>query len=119
MLVYIADDQRDVRCALRCLIEAQSGFQWSGEAANAPQLIAYLRNNCPDLLLLDWELPGMRASILLAQIHLFCPTLRVIALSVSPEAYDEALRSGVQGFVSKGDPPERLLAALRSVIAPI
>lgn len=119
MLVYIADDQRDVRCALKCTIEAQPGLQWAGEAANAAQLLAHLRTACPDLVLLDWELSGMRASILMTQIHLYCPTVRVIALSVSPEAYDEALRAGVHGFASKGDPPERLLAAIRRISAPI
>ena len=119
MYVFVADDQRDVRCALRCLIEQQADLRWAGEAFSAAQLLAHLRTVCPDLVLLDWELSGCDGRDLMVQIQAICPDVRVIALSVSPEAYDEALQSGVQGFASKGDPPERLLTAMRTVKDPI
>jgi DNA-binding NarL/FixJ family response regulator len=65
----------------------------------------------PDLVLLDWELPGFSPDLLVTLREL-CPSLAVIALSGQPEARREALRAGAGTFVSEGDPPERLLAAI-------
>ncbi len=116
MHALLADDQPDVRCALTCLLQQESDFQLTSEASSATELLAYLSVSCPDLVLLDWELSGVSGRDLMAQIRAVCPNAVVIALSVRPEARLEALESGVQGFVSKGDPPERLLAMVRRVI---
>ena len=113
MNIILADDQFDVRCALKCLFESEADLQVIGEASSVAELLAQVALACPDLVLLDWELPGMTGHDLLLTLRALCPAVRLIALSVRPEARDEALRAGVQGFVSKGDPPERLLAALR------
>jgi DNA-binding NarL/FixJ family response regulator len=64
-------------------------------------------------VLLDWELPGLQAAnSLLPALRALCPRLSVIALSGKPEARRAALAAGADGFVSKGDPPERLMAAV-------
>ncbi len=78
----------------------------------------WLINACPDLLLLDWELPGMNGRDLLLQVRALCPHVKVIALSVTPEAREEALAAGADGFVSKGDPPDCLLMAIHAVAPP-
>jgi hypothetical protein len=44
-----------------------------------------------------------------------CPDLCVIALSGRPEARQAAIYAGADAFVSKADPPERLLMTIRSV----
>ncbi len=66
----------------------------------------------PDLMLLDWELPGGRALRALRDIQAVRPGVMVVALSGRPEARWAALAAGVNAFVSKGEPPERLLAAV-------
>ena len=111
--ILIADDQHEVREALKCTLEDEIGVQLVSEATSADELLAYLRLICPDLILLDWELPGMSSAQLLAQARAVCPSLKLIALSGRPEACAEAMKAGVQDFVSKGDPPDRLLAAIR------
>jgi two-component system response regulator DesR len=104
-----------VREALRCVLEDQEDIQLVSEATSAAELLAHLALRCPDLVLLDWELPGMSGVELMAQARAVCPALKLIALSVRPEACSEATSAGVECFVSKGDPPERLLAAVRRV----
>ncbi len=113
--VVLADDQCEVREALKCLLEDQVGIHLAHEAASGDDLLAYLWHGCPDLILLDWELPGLGGAALLQRAREICPSLKLIALSGRPEACAEAMRAGVQDFVSKGDPPERLLAAVRRV----
>jgi CheY-like chemotaxis protein len=63
-------------------------------------------------VLLGWELPGATEIDLLPAIRRIGPKLPVIALSGRLEARQIALAAGVDAFVSKSDPPERLLAAI-------
>ncbi len=113
MCVLLADDQSKVRSALRLLLQQQSDIDVLGEAVDATGLLDWVRVTCPDLVLLDWELPGRQPSAdLLAALRTQCPHLVVIALSGRPEARAAALAAGADAFVSKGDPPEALLAAI-------
>lgn len=112
MRVLIADDQPDVRSALCLLLEQQPGISVVGEVTDTSQLSKWLRANSADLVLLDWELPGQQASELLAALRTLCPNVAVIALNSCPQTRRAALTAGADDFVSKGDPPEQLLAAI-------
>ena len=113
MRVLLADDQAKVRSALRLLLEQLPGVEILGEAADTTVLLDWAKVACPDLVLLDWELPGLPAAALLRVLCYQCPNLRVIALSSRPEVRQAALEAGADAFASKGDPPERLLAAVQ------
>jgi DNA-binding NarL/FixJ family response regulator len=113
MRILLADDQPKVRFALRTLLERQPGFEVVGEARSGQDLRDQIDPARPDLVLLDWELPGERALDTLFDLRTMYPTLRVIALSGRSEARQAALQAGVDAFVSKSDPPERLLSAIR------
>jgi DNA-binding NarL/FixJ family response regulator len=112
MQVLLADDQAKVRSALRLLLEHEPDVAILGEAVDTTGLLDWIKATEPDLILLDWELPGLPATALLPLLHALHPNLRVVALSGRPEARQAALDAGVDAFVSKGDPPERLLAAV-------
>jgi len=112
MRVLLADDQSKVRSALRLVLEQQPGVSILGEAVDVTGLLDWMKAACPDVVLLDWELPGLEADSLLPTLRELCPRLSVIALSGRPEARRAALDTGVDAFVSKGDLPERLLAAV-------
>jgi DNA-binding NarL/FixJ family response regulator len=83
-----------------------------GEAANVDDLLTEAETTCPDLVLLDWELPDLLTDGTLATLQKTCPNVRVVALSGQPEAQPTALASGVDAFVSKAHPAESLLAAI-------
>jgi DNA-binding NarL/FixJ family response regulator len=113
MRVLVADDQAEVRSAMRFLLEHEPNPHVVGEAVDATDLLDMVRRRHPDLVLLDWELPGRKVQDLLSLLHSTRPDLMVIALSGRPEVRRSALDAGAHAFVSKGDPPERLLAAIR------
>ena len=113
MRILLADGRPKVRFALRVLLERQPGLEVVGEASDACQLLTRLGEIRPDLVLLGWELPGLTALGSLSGMRDVCPGLSVIALSGRPEARKAALAAGADGFVSKVDPPSRLLAAVR------
>ena len=112
MQILLADNQPQVRFGLNVLLEHQTGIEIVGEATNARDLLAQSRQMCPDLILLDWNLPKMQAEDLLAQLREICPNVVVIVLSGRPEAHQAALDAGADGFVGKYELPERLLAAI-------
>ena len=112
MRILIADDQPKVRFALRVALERQPGSKTVGEVTDAADLIAQAHSFAPNLLLLDWDLPGMPAPDLIRQLRQICPQLLVIVLSEKSELAPLAITVGANAFVSKADPPEHLLAAI-------
>jgi DNA-binding NarL/FixJ family response regulator len=112
MRILVADSQPRVRFALRVLLEQQPGLEVVGEAADSRELLVQVGSTSPDLVLLGWELPGLPAVDSLLALRQIRSDLMVIALSGRPEARQVALDAGANAFVSKSDPPERLLAAI-------
>lgn len=114
MRILIADDQPKVRFALRVVLEQRPGSKQVGEAVDAASLLAQARAICPDLVILDWDLPGMPAPDLQIQLRKVCPDLLVIALSGNQEAQRAALGAGADAFVCKCDSPDQLLSAIEA-----
>ncbi len=112
MRILIADDEPKVRFALRVSLEQHPGFKTIGEAIDAEDLLAQTNVICPDLILLDWDLPGLPAAELLIALRRICPRLRVLVLSEKPEVHQAASRAGASAFVCKGESPDRLRSAL-------
>ncbi len=122
MRVLLADDQPTLRSAVRLLLEQEPDVTIAAEATDVASLCARTAELHPDLLLLDWELPGLNTTgstgsvrLVINSLYASCPNLHIIVLSGRPEAGRHALAAGASDFVSKADPPERLLAALRRV----
>jgi DNA-binding NarL/FixJ family response regulator len=125
MRVLVADDHAAVRSALRRLLKEQPGFHVVGEVVSGTELLDQVAATQPDLVLLNWELRGLshtshltagrvRRSLLNA-LHSLRSHPKVIALSSRPELRHAALNAGADAFVSKRDPPERLLRTLRTL----
>lgn len=112
MRVLIADDQADVRYAYHVLLGSRPGLVIVGEAKNAEELLVKALDTYPDVVLLDWELPGFKGVGHLDHLRRALPGLIVIALSGRSEVSHRALKAGANAFVSKVEPPERLLAAI-------
>ena len=111
--ILIGDAQPRVRFGLRLLLEQQPGWRVTGEAEDAHLLLDHIRLGCPDLVLLDWELPGMPVTELLATIRRACPRLRVVFMSSKDELRQAALQAGADIFAYKADSPEKLLEQIR------
>ena len=110
--ILLADDQGQVRSALRLLLAQEADLAVVGEAADATGLLLAVADKAPDLLLLDWELPGLPVGQLLRLLQFERPDLQIIVMSSRPEVERQALALGIQAFMSKSEPPERVLAAI-------
>jgi DNA-binding NarL/FixJ family response regulator len=112
MRILLADDQVRVRSALRLLLEQEPGFQVVGETADATGLLLAVAEKAPDLVLLDWELPGLPAAQLIRLLGYERPFLKIIAMSSRPEVAQFVLEAGADAFLSKSEPPEYVLLTL-------
>lgn len=109
MRILLADGQPKVRHALRVLLERQTDLEIIGEAGDAVALLQQLGRVSPDMILLDWEINGQSPRHLVGTIRELLPSSILIALSGRGEARLDALKAGADRFISKTDPPERLL----------
>lgn len=116
MKLLIGDVQPRVRFGLRLLFEQQPGWTVVGEVEDAQALLDAVHIDCPDIVLIDWELPGIPAEELLALIRQQCPCLGVVFMSGKLELRSMALLAGADIFVYKADPPEKLLEQIREFI---
>jgi two-component system LytT family response regulator len=108
----IVDDERLARRELRRLLEPQDAVEVVGEAANADEAEAALREHDPDLLLLDVQMPGDSGFDLLERLD-------AVPHVVFVTAYDEyairAFEVNALDYLVKPVEPERLKSAIETV----
>jgi DNA-binding NarL/FixJ family response regulator len=114
MRILLAESRPRVRFALRALLGELPGLQIVGEATHGQDLLVQVEASCPDLVLLSWGFPGLSGDDLLLALRGACDDLYVIVLSGRPEERQAVLDAGANAFVSKVEPPERLLAVIAS-----
>ena len=117
--VLVADDQSMVRAGLRLLLSREEGIEVVAEAGNGRDAVARAARFDPDVVLMDIRMPELDGLEATRQILAANPSTRVIVLTTFnlDEYVYEALRFGASGFVLKDDPPEQLIAAVRTVAA--
>ena len=108
--VLLADDDDALRSALALLLQTRLGVTVIAEAASMEEALDVARAGQPDLILLDWELPGGSRQQRLEALRVVAPHARLIVASARPESATPALASGADAFVNKTGPPEIILA---------
>ena len=115
MRILIADDEPRVRSALRLLLHQESCTSEIDEAGDAEAMMRCAARKHLDLVILDWNLPKMGGYTALKTLRAVQPDVAIVVLSGQSEMRNAALATGADAFVSKGDPPERLLATIANL----
>jgi DNA-binding NarL/FixJ family response regulator len=115
MRIVLADQQAVGRSSLKILFRAQPDLELVGEAADVGELISQVKASAPDVIVLDFDLIAGQIDVLMALLRSLDNPPAVVAMSVRSEYRRLAAEAGFDGFAYKGDPPERLLAAMRDV----
>jgi DNA-binding NarL/FixJ family response regulator len=116
MRVLLADDNRKVRYALTALLQRRPELTIVGEVNDGGNLVAVIDLTEPELLLIDWQLSGFAETGSIPALRERYPELMIVVLSGRPEVGQQALALGADEFVSKIDPPERLLGAITACV---
>jgi DNA-binding NarL/FixJ family response regulator len=117
--VLVVDDQAMVRAGFRMLLSREPDLDVVGEACDGLEALEQVERLRPDVVLMDIRMPRLdglaAARTLLAGAD--APRVLVLTTFDLDEYVFEALQAGASGFVLKDDPPERLVAAVRTVAA--
>lgn len=116
--IYIIDDNAFVREALVMLIEGEPDLEVCGVAETALEALDPILSMNPDLVLIDFSLPGMSGLECIERLRILKPRQRTAVLSGHPEpAYaEQALGAGARAYILKGEPLE-IIDGIRQVLA--
>ena len=114
MHVLIAEARPSTRAALRALLEHDPHCRRITEATDAQSALAAL-SDAPDLLLLDWAVPGLAAAAVVSRARTLRPELVIIALGHHAATRRAALAAGVDCFINTNQPPTDLIALLNTL----
>jgi DNA-binding NarL/FixJ family response regulator len=117
--VLVADDQSLVRAGFRRLLADEPDIDVVAEADNGVEAVDKASRFAPTVVLMDIRMPQLDGIAATRRILEAEPEARILILTTFDldEYVYEALRAGASGFVLKDDPPEQLLAAIRTVAA--
>ena len=115
--VLVADDQSMVRAGFRMLLEGEQDIEVIAEAINGRDAVEKARRLHPTVVLMDIRMPELDGLQATRHILAADDTARILILTTFDldEYVYEALVAGASGFVLKDDPPEQLIAAIRTV----
>jgi DNA-binding NarL/FixJ family response regulator len=116
--IVLADDHPIVLDGLRNLIRAEPDFELVGEAASGLGALKIIREQRPDVAVLDISMPELNGILLSRRLAGEMPALRLLVLTLHEDrAYlNQALEAGVRGYVLKRSAVENLVQAIRAVM---
>ena len=116
--IVLADDHPIVLDGLRNLIRAEPDFELVGEAASGLTALKIIREQRPDVAVLDISMPELNGILLSRRMAGEMPALRLLVLTLHEDrAYlNQALEAGVRGYVLKRSAVENLVQAIRAVM---
>jgi two-component system nitrate/nitrite response regulator NarL len=114
--VVVADDHPLFREGVVTSLRSNPDIEVVGQAQDAAGALRVVREELPDLVLLDVTMPGGGVSAA-AQIASACPATRIVMLTVSEDEDDllSAMKAGASGYVLKGVSASDLARVVRSV----
>src|SRR6202522_1606307 len=118
-MVFVVDDHPIVRQGLALLINQEADLAVCGQAEEMHSALRVIPTAKPDILILDISLNGPDGLELLKNIRLTAPRLPVLVLSMHDESIyaERALRAGANGYIMKQEATEKVLVALRRILA--
>jgi DNA-binding NarL/FixJ family response regulator len=115
--VLLVDDQSMVRAGFRLLLADEPDIEVVAEASNGLEAVAQASRFRPDVVMMDIRMPELDGLEATRRILASDGTARILILTTFnlDDYVYEALRVGASGFVLKDDPPEQLIAAVRTI----
>jgi DNA-binding NarL/FixJ family response regulator len=115
----IVDDHPLMREGLALRISSQAGWQVCGESDSADDALAQVKATSPDLVIVDLALNKSHGLELIKELKRRFPLVKVLVVSAYEESLyaERALRAGALGYVNKRECQDKILQAIRDVLA--
>ena len=118
MDILLAIYGRDLRLAIDLFLREEPDINVISVVSETESLLALFKTTHPQIVLLDWDLPGRAIPEIVQKIHTAADPPKIVVLSNSENERDIALEAGADAFVVKGEPPQQLVAAIREISLP-
>ena len=115
--LLVVDDHEVVRKGLALVLGLETDFEICGEAGNGLEAIKLAQRLTPDVILMDYKMPGMDGIEAAKVIKASVPSARILILTGvdANNTIFEALESGIDGYILKEVPPDELIRAIHVV----
>lgn len=115
--VFIVDDHYMVIEGIRSLLQQEKNIEWMGHATNAGSCMGFLKQQQPDIILMDINLPDVNGIDLCKEVKEKYPHVYVIGLSTFNQQsfIKKMIANGASGYVLKNATQQELLEALEAV----
>jgi len=115
--LFIVDDHYMVIEGIRSLLQTEKDIEWTGHAMNASSCFAFLKQNQPDVILMDINLPDMSGVDLCKEVKQLYPLINILGLSTFNQQHviRNMMDNGASGYVLKNATSQELLTAITTV----
>lgn len=103
--ILVVDDNAAVRRYLRALLEQQIDWRVCDEARTGGEALERVKENPPDVILLDLQMPGLNGLDVAREVSRLCPQIPILLVTIhlTHQLADEARKVGVRGACAKSD----------------
>jgi two-component system invasion response regulator UvrY len=117
--ILLVDDHELVRTGISRIIDDVRGMKVIGEADSGEAAVKWCRNNHPDVILMDINMPGIGGVDAMHRILRLNEDIKIIMLTMHTENPfpSKVMQAGAAGYLSKAAAPDEVLAAIRAVNA--
>jgi len=115
--ILIVDDSDFARTGLKVLLAGRSDCVICGEANDGRQAVMKAIDLNPDLVILDYSMPGMDGLHVAQEIYKALPATLILICTLFPsrELEREAMKYGIRHVISKAEMSKTLMAVLESL----
>ncbi|HMR82311.1 MAG TPA: response regulator transcription factor [Niabella sp.] len=116
--VFIVDDHYMVIEGIRSLLQNEQEIVWLGHATNAVSCLGFLRQQQPDVILMDINLPDKSGIDLCKEVKENFPFVFIIGLSTFNQYsfIDKMMENGASGYLLKNATREEMMEAIHTVM---
>jgi DNA-binding NarL/FixJ family response regulator len=117
--ILIVDDHPLMRDGLTEMIDGEPDLCVCGQAGDAEEGLNLATATNPDIAIIDIMMAGRNGLELIKELHTRLPRVAILALSMHDELLyaERVLRAGGRGYLMKEESGERVVAALRQILA--
>lgn len=117
MRAIVVDDYQPFLAALTVLLSHKSGVEVVGQADNGNDGLKLIEEMKPDLVMVDYTMPGMGGVEVTRRLKAMpeAPKVIVMSFQTEMECREQALKAGADGFLVKTEMHQELLPLLRSI----
>lgn len=117
--VVIVEDDKQIRDGISALLSSTDGFKLIAAYENCEGFLKEIKNNLPNVVLMDISMPGMNGIDCVKKITGEYSDLKIIMLTVYEEEQKifDSLRAGASGYILKRASLQEILSSIKEVIA--